>query len=656
VGVRGRRGAGDRPRRPAHPHPALDLFESPSTKVDYQTFMRQTVADLRLTGNYFWLVLGVRAKPDGIGVTGTPTSLLRLHPARVEIVPDASGQPRSYIYDATGRRTEYPWAVVIHGRSISWSDDPTSLWGTGAIQAMHRDIKADIAASERTAEAMQQGRPAAIVSPGEAGATIAPTQAAQLSDNIAKTFKARNGGVAVFGVPLKFEALSWSPNALDIPGTHERARETLMAALGLVPTRHGLPTANYATSREQNLTYWQSALGFAEPINMGLTRVARMFPRSEGVRAYLDASKVEALQTSRTERQQRVINWVTWLGLDPADAAAYEGFDDLPVPAMVEEAEPSAPVIPDQQDDETRAITTRAAIEVLFGVEDAIEVVRAVEPEPPAVRALSYATPATEEDRTAVWRGFADHILRPTEQTMSPILLRALRLWAHRVAERAERLLPEAASRSASPNAVTRDLTDDLLEQIIADEEERAELRKALGDRIALAIEQAFRLTARSMGADLDFDPDRSPAEALMGELISHVSQTTKDEVRKALIDALDEGKSAVEIAQDLRNLHAFSPNRALTIARTETTRAVNAGSATAIERAGDEAGVRVRKEWLSSRDSEVRDAHRDLDGVVVDADGKFRIGSDTADAPGGFSQPGNSINCRCTIIPRIED
>jgi uncharacterized protein with gpF-like domain len=58
-------------------------------------------------------------------------------------------------------------------------------------------------------------------------------------------------------------------------------------------------------------------------------------------------------------------------------------------------------------------------------------------------------------------------------------------------------------------------------------------------------------------------------------------------------------------------------------------------------------------KEWISSRDSRVRETHESLDGDVVPRDQKFVSSSGAALAfPGDPDAPPEEvINCRCTIV-----
>jgi hypothetical protein len=82
-------------------------------------------------------------------------------------------------------------------------------------------------------------------------------------------------------------------------------------------------------------------------------------------------------------------------------------------------------------------------------------------------------------------------------------------------------------------------------------------------------------------------------AERRAGELIKDFAATTPEMLRGAVVQALEEGWSAGRLRDELREAYAFSPTRALSIARTEMQVALRAGGLEAAKVAG--AG---RKRW----------------------------------------------------------
>ena len=94
-------------------------------------------------------------------------------------------------------------------------------------------------------------------------------------------------------------------------------------------------------------------------------------------------------------------------------------------------------------------------------------------------------------------------------------------------------------------------------------------------------------------------------------------------------------------------------PFRTEMIARTETTRAVNAGT----YQIGREWDVE-RKEWLATSDDRTRDSHADADGQIAWLDDPFDVGGYEMMYPGDAQHgapPSEFVNCRCTHLLRKE-
>jgi SPP1 gp7 family putative phage head morphogenesis protein len=138
------------------------------------------------------------------------------------------------------------------------------------------------------------------------------------------------------------------------------------------------------------------------------------------------------------------------------------------------------------------------------------------------------------------------------------------------------------------------------------------------------------------------------------------LNDTTEENLRKKIAASLQEGIDAGEGRGKLSNriLDAtddvyddMDRNRANLIARTESCATVNLGQMMTYKEDGVE-----KKEWLATQDDRTRDSHTDADGQIVGIDEKFSVGADEMDAPGTGSDAGENCNCRCTILPVIEE
>lgn len=124
---------------------------------------------------------------------------------------------------------------------------------------------------------------------------------------------------------------------------------------------------------------------------------------------------------------------------------------------------------------------------------------------------------------------------------------------------------------------------------------------------------------------------------------------SVNDTIRKQVNDSLMEGWAAGENLSDMkdrvRDVFNASAARARTIARTETSNAVNGGRFDTL----GQNGVKTI-EWIATLDGHARDSHEARDGEIID------FGS-TFSGPGELRYPGDTggppeetINCRCTF------
>lgn len=135
------------------------------------------------------------------------------------------------------------------------------------------------------------------------------------------------------------------------------------------------------------------------------------------------------------------------------------------------------------------------------------------------------------------------------------------------------------------------------------------------------------------------------------GERIERINRTTQKKIGKLLARHMESGSSLGVIKRDLRTMYGMSAKRAMDVATTEITRASNFGSWQGYHQVGVK-----QKEWLATEDSHVRDTHKGLDGEVVGINEEFVTENGSAQFPGDFGIPEEDINCRCGILPVIND
>ncbi|MGD9613828.1 MAG: phage portal protein [Alphaproteobacteria bacterium] len=125
-------------------------------------------------------------------------------------------------------------------------------------------------------------------------------------------------------------------------------------------------------------------------------------------------------------------------------------------------------------------------------------------------------------------------------------------------------------------------------------------------------------------------------------ELVTQISENTRNMLRRTIAQGIEEGWSAKRLASEIAVSPAFSKDRAELIAQTEIINSNNAGNLAAYL----ESGVVDKKEWLPAF------------GACIICLNNAAIGAIPLDKqfPSGHQRPGAHPRCRCSLLPVIED
>jgi hypothetical protein len=142
-----------------------------------------------------------------------------------------------------------------------------------------------------------------------------------------------------------------------------------------------------------------------------------------------------------------------------------------------------------------------------------------------------------------------------------------------------------------------------------------------------------------------------------LDQLASDITNTTKDQIRRYLIQSAEQNLTLPETIVLLRGA-GITDYRAELIARTETGRAANIGSMVG----ATSTGLVTVKEWIAAKDNRTRRIPRDqfdhynMDGKKIPMDETFKL----QNKKGGFDlmlhpcdssgSAGDVCNCRCTL------
>lgn len=254
-----------------------------------------------------------------------------------------------------------------------------------------------------------------------------------------------------------------------------------------------------------------------------------------------------------------------------------------------------------------------------------------------------------EKARTDLWKMWLKSFHQPAEKELMRATNAYLKGAAKRYQDRAEQNVKENKTKGIIDFASLMDTAgeESLVAQIIG-----SVWRKWYYVSGGNALKDILRLAGLP---DQEVKLSDTLANEYINTLARQIVRTQESAVTKIIENGLMEGLSVASIGKNIEAATAFSAPRALRIAQTESTRAANSGTQQAYSDAAAE-GIQVQKQWLSARDSLVRDSHAYLDGTVVGVNENFVSESGAeAPSPGSFGVPSEDINCRCTIIPLVD-
>ena len=304
-------------------HPALELINNPNSEMTGYLFRAQLMTDLLLAGNCYILMLG----PSD----NNPVSLLRLHPDEVRIITDIKEGITGYEHNSSGSVVIYPKERIIHGKNVSYAKGSAQVYGCGATEALSREIDADLNSQKLASEASSKGRPDILLYPKEDGDIWPQETRRQILDNYSKM--AKSGGAMVLSGQCEVRELKLSPREMEFEASRRMARESISALLGCPPTVLGLPSANFATARQQNITYWGNQIKKGKLMSELFSKIAQLF--DPALYFEHDYSGVEALQATRDAQLARIEKHIL-NGVAPEAAYQYE---NLEFPRLKEEQE-----------------------------------------------------------------------------------------------------------------------------------------------------------------------------------------------------------------------------------------------------------------------------------------------------------------------------
>lgn len=607
--------------------------------------LAQLIADYLLAGIAYVAMLQT---PDGVIV-----GLYRLHPRHVTLERNVSGMGDEFVYrPITGLPRRYPRRSVACIRGLSWQSGGMAEMGVGAGQPLKPLIEAEWTALQQTASVVGQGGADVLVT-GNDPQTNAFLSNKTNRDEVAKLATTAlaggvDGGRRVMVLPgnLKMEDTGLKPADMKAPELMAAAKTAELAALGCTPIAIGGDASTFATAVQQYRVQAELDEALAKVFEDALLRpLARHFARMAGgkwamkadrVTCRIDLSGHPGYTFQRTEAINRMVALVG-LGWGAAQAAEAEGVE-MPVP----EGPPRATTTPAPSGAPNGPVGDGSAGRTLADLFTRTE-------------APTIVVDPVEESRAARWR------LKETEREKADSAL-------HRACkQRLEEELQTYQNRIAEELGKKQRAVGDLQTRVSYGALDWSAIFGPEGESEAAWLQglspdwlQAWRDAAQAAlnGTKAALAPMPGSTAATLAPLeasAAAVADYSRSRVRAVVEQGLADGATIREIQAALAADQGFSPARALRIARTETVRSDSAGTKARYESA-IEAGYTVKQEWLTARDSHVRDSHRALDQVVVEIGQVFTFpGGPSTEGPGLSGDPSEDCNCRCALSPVVD-
>ena len=268
---------------------------------------------------------------------------------------------------------------------------------------------------------------------------------------------------------------------------------------------------------------------------------------------------------------------------------------------------------------------------------------------------LKLKTQNSEAQRLRIWRNWVGSwagIEREYRESMRKYFLRQ------------QRILTDKLKKAFAEFKSVKAATDDIVARVVFDLKTENSKIKVINQVFfekasELGIRQSLSELSGLTGDALDEAAERVKlSPRIKGKLVisSHkvtgINRTTQDIIANQLSEGLESGEGLSELTSRIKQTLGSNRQRALRIARTQTAGAVGTGRHEGMRHAGTEL-----KSWITSGDSQVRDAHtqagiRYAAGIPLDV--PFDVAGEMLMYPGDpAGSAANIINCRCLEIAR---
>lgn len=596
--------------------PLNKLIVSPNPESSFSNFLEWWVIYLYVSGNCFI---------EKVGNGSQPQELYFLRPDRMTIIPDSNGNLSHYLYQVDGSSSKIDRENIIH---FLFPDPNNDYYGISPLFTAGRTIDTETDATKWNRNMLKNdAKPSGIFTvEGKLNAASAAVYQAQLQSMQGPTKAYRP---AVLDSNAKFVRLSLTPSEADWINLKKMNREEICGVLGVPPLIIGiLDHGTYSNYEVANRIFWDQTI---RPI---LRKFRNQFNREVssffGDNVYLDykTENIEALQENNDLRDDRVRKNYQFGVITLNEARQAIGFD----------------VINDPAGDEF----FKNPGQTLNIAQPASSSAKNID-----VKVLNLAS---REEREAYKNSFNERrnsFIAIADKKATKILSSHYRSIAKEIKK----------TGSGSLNAMVESFKSQMLvdwhgfynttyETVIKSFAKFVEVDFMAGLSKKIYIPETYTKAASRF--DVWTGEVQNYVEGETAERIVAVSKTTRDQVKKIILQGTNEGWSIRQISDAILELDEIETiYRAGLISATEVSGASNAGSFFSANNIAREFGIddKITKTWETAGDERVRPSHIAADGQTVPMNDPFHLSGGDLMFPGDSSLGVNVseiIACRC--------
>jgi phage portal protein BeeE len=651
-------------------HEILDALNRPAPSLPGSSdwFLKYfTVANLELTGHAYWWFIEEKGKRE---IWPLPSSWVR---------PVHDGPSLFVGWEMQCMGIGEFFQLAPEEITQFWYPNPENpLLGLGPMQACGKSIMAEEQVVEAQKRSMQLGiHPSALIKVGSGaakdGKSVPPRLKNFQTEQITQAIKSRYVGLMHFGEPLLLDRLIESvtpygnkPVEMDFGMNADKARERVEQGFGTNPYTAG---AAGLSSRAESAESDRHFVG--NTVNPKIELLSRVMTIS--VLPHFDTSGqfllfIEPARANDAEMEQREHETGLKFGAETINEYRTQVLRLPPVPGgdvvlvpqnyqyatigqTIAKPIPSGGIIsPSEPVDQTPADTEDP---------DSESAAESEGDEPP--KAHHVATKAFDD---AFYDSFAETWLKAHGEQEASMADAVEAFFAEQGDDVSSKLEALGDDDSATADSIISKAFD----ATAWDTKFREAIRQPFGKAVATGAKQeldAFSEPSADKAVDIgigfDFGVDlpadvleavnKAVDKALSKDYWSDIQETTKDQLETALKNGLEAGEPIRDISKRIKDdvfQGDISKERAKTIARSESTCAMNAGQDAARQKLADE-GVVEGKEWFATFDGHTRHTHLTANGQRRPVNEDFDVGGYPAKYPGDPALPASQrINCRC--------